>query len=64
MYDPRYAHVTCSRCRQRYQRIDYDGALHTLLCGYPVPPQVEPMPSRPLSPAEWEAHDRAGGAVS
>lgn len=35
--DDRYEHVTCSKCGERYQKIDYAGALHQLTCGYPVP---------------------------
>jgi hypothetical protein len=60
-YDPRYSFVTCSKCRQDWQRLDYGCAHHVLVCGYPNPPQVQPNPSKPLTSEEWRAFDKAHG---
>lgn len=59
MYDPRYSYVTCSRCRQKFQRLDYGCARHQLTCGYPLPQQVEPNPPRALTSDEWRDFDAA-----
>lgn len=64
-YDPRYAYVTCSKCGQKWQRLDYGCARHALTCadkGYgPLPPQVEPMPTTALTTEQWEQFDDANG---
>lgn len=44
--DERYDYVTCPRCAQRFQRIDYRGSLHALTCerpdlGFDIPRPVE-----------------------
>jgi hypothetical protein len=51
-YDPRYAFVTCSKCGQKWQRIDYGCARHALTCSKnyaPFPSQVEPQQTYQLS---------------
>lgn len=38
--DPRYQYVTCPKCGQRWQRIDYGCARHSSQCGYPLPEPI------------------------
>jgi len=64
MYDRRYAFVTCSKCHQKYQRIDYGCARHQVTCGYPLPAQIEPRPETALTSEEWQEFDLANGISS
>jgi hypothetical protein len=57
-YDHRYTYVTCSKCLNKWQRIDYGCAHHQLTCGYPLPAQLEPNPTRALTTEEWEQFDK------
>ncbi len=60
-YSPNYSFVTCSKCKQDWQRLDYGSAHHILTCGYPLPQQVQPMPTKALTAAEWQEFDRNNG---
>jgi hypothetical protein len=60
-YDPRYSYVTCTKCKKDWQRLDFGSAHHVLVCGFPLPDQVQPHPGRALTATEWSEFDRANG---
>lgn len=41
-HDARYDHVTCTECGATYQRIDFRGSPHWLMCSKPTEAATSP----------------------